>query len=195
MAYKLILFHERYFGRNLLPSSIFSLWWGVNRSIVFATPKHMFRSKFCFSVIIGICVTEIPIVNFLAFFRGGHLEAGVLTMIAGHLLLATCFIWKSMKKIYSKRLITEGPGGAHTGSFYTPDYECCIIGSFVQPISTILSLRWSFDFSVIKYMKREGRQDASFGIHWRRWRQASTPPANTRAVTLTTYPFFIVWSG
>ena len=37
--------------------------------------------------------------------------------------------------------------------------------------------------------KRKGSQDDSLDIHWRRWRQASTSPVNTKAVNLTTFPF------
>ena len=39
-------------------------------------------------------------------------------------------------------------------------------------------------------LKRKGRQVDSSGIHWRRWRQASTSPVNARAVILTIFPFW-----
>ena len=42
-------------------------------------------------------------------------------------------------------------------------------------------------------LKRKGRQDDSPDIHWRRWRQASTSPVNTKAVNLTTFPFLCIW--
>ena len=38
-------------------------------------------------------------------------------------------------------------------------------------------------------LKRKGRQGDSPDIHWRRWRQASMSPVNTKTVTLTTFPF------
>ena len=37
--------------------------------------------------------------------------------------------------------------------------------------------------------KQKGHQGDSPDIHWRCWRQASTSPVNTRAVTLMTLPF------
>ena len=38
-------------------------------------------------------------------------------------------------------------------------------------------------------LKQKGHQDDCPAHHWRRWRQASTSPVMTRAVTLTTFPF------
>ena len=61
---------------------------------------------------------EIPIFNFSAFFHGGHIENGYFDYIAGDLLLATCFIRKSIK-IYRKKLISESPvGGVHRVLLY-----------------------------------------------------------------------------
>ena len=42
-------------------------------------------------------------------------------------------------------------------------------------------------------LKRKGRQVDSLDIHWRRWRQASTSPVNTKAVNLTTFLFLCIW--
>ena len=44
-------------------------------------------------------------------------------------------------------------------------------------------------------LKWKGRQCDSPGIHWRRWRQASTSPVNTRVVILTTIPFGLFWTA
>ena len=38
-------------------------------------------------------------------------------------------------------------------------------------------------------LKRKRHQGDSPGVHWGRWRQASTAPVNARAVNLTTFPF------
>ena len=58
-----------------------------------------FMCKFCLSVMAKIM--EIPIFDFSAFFHGGHIENGYFDYIACDLLLATCFIRKSIK-IYRK---------------------------------------------------------------------------------------------
>ena len=38
-------------------------------------------------------------------------------------------------------------------------------------------------------LKRKGRQGDSPGVHWEHWKHASTSQVNTKAVTLTTFPF------
>ena len=48
-------------------------------------------------------------------------------------------------------------------------------------------------------LKRKCRQVDDPDVHWRRWRQASTSPANTKVVILTTFPFrhesgWVLWS-
>ena len=43
--------------------------------------------------------------------------------------------------------------------------------------------------SSVSTLERKGRQHDSSDIHWRRGRQAPMSPANTRAVTLTMFPF------
>ena len=53
----------------------------------------------------------------------------------------------------------------------------------------LVDMRYAHRFVVFRSLKRKGRQGDSSGIHRRRWRQASTSPANTKAVTLTTFPF------
>ena len=62
-------------------------------------------------------------------------------------------------------------------------------------------LRWRFSIkphwfcSLILFMeslKRKGHQDDCTDHHWGCWRQASTSPVMTRAVTLTTFAF--LWS-
>ena len=70
--------------------------------------KHILRGIFL-SVIIWIWVTPITIFYFSAFFVAAILKTVILTMFARVMLQATCFIWKSMKKIYRKKLVSESP--------------------------------------------------------------------------------------
>ena len=42
-------------------------------------------------------------------------------------------------------------------------------------------------------LKWKGSQGDSPDIHWRRWRQASVSPVNTKAVTLMTFAFLCTW--
>ena len=60
-------------------------------------------------------VKEIFIFYFSAFFHDGHFDIGYLDHVTCDLLLATCFIWKSMKKsIGNIDLILENSvEGAH----------------------------------------------------------------------------------
>ena len=47
-------------------------------------------------------------------------------------------------------------------------------------------------FAHASTQKWKGHQGDSPNIHWRRWRQASMFPMNTKVVTLTTFPFLCI---
>ena len=51
---------------------------------------------------------------------------------------------------------------------------------------------WHLQLPCCRKLKRKGRQSDSPGIHWRRWRQASTSPVNNSAVTLMTFSVSVV---
>ena len=75
-----------------------------------------FICKFCLSVMVKIHGNS----HFSAFFHGGHIENDYFDNIACDLLLATCFIRKSIK-IYRKKFISESPVGVFIGYFYIHD--------------------------------------------------------------------------
>ena len=79
-------------------------------------------------------------------------------------------------------------------SWHPPYHPCRITATllkieYMKTAGTPSSKEWLW----FEALKRKGRQGDSPDIHWRRWRQASTSPVNTKTVTLTTFPFLWAW--
>ena len=67
-----------------------------------------------------------------------------------------------------------------------PNLESALRNEIYQNlVQWLLPCKW-----IIHTLRWKALQGDIPGIHWRRWRQASMSPLNTKAVTLMTFPFF-----
>ena len=74
----------------------------------------------------------------MGIFGSAILKMGILTHFAMALVLATYFIWKSRKKYYRKKFVSEDRGGVHVGPLYMPDYMAHFMKSINNEIVMLL---------------------------------------------------------
>ena len=63
-----------------------------------------------------------------------------------------------------------------------------VFGHLIKGLQELKRKSWNH-----QTLKLKGRQGDTPGIHRRHWRQASMSSVNTRAVSLTTFPFCVIW--